>query len=173
MKAAEKLSETKVTLHGLAVEYYRRADGRISEARAALLADLSGDKKLLAAVVTEAIASAIGHTMHGLATSHRNKIFKAATTPASAGRANVIALATGMEAAMMDWPLANGLKLRNATRADLLDSIERYSAQAGALQTRAVWLEHVLQSLPDDDITVGERLSEERLKELYGEVAKS
>jgi hypothetical protein len=174
MQAALKNEEPKrITLHSLAVNAYRSAGGNIPQAKAALIMVLQKDEALLESIVDDAVSNAIGHSLHKVATRHRENIVKAAESPKGAGRAAVVALATGMAAGYLDWPLANGIKLRNATREDLVDSINRYSAVAATNTTRANWLQLVLQSMPSDALTVGDRLTEERISELYKEVSAS
>ena len=159
------------SLHSLACHAYREADGNIAVARAAIMARLERDPDLLEHLVSVALASAVNSLLNAEATAHRNKIVRAAMAPPNLKRANVIALATGLRAGYLDWPLANGIKLRDARRADLAMSIERYSSVAASNATRAKWLQLVLQSIPDDTVTVGERLTETRIAELYKEVS--
>lgn len=171
--AVEIEQPSRITMHSLAVNAYRSADGNVPQAKAALLLVLRDDVALLESVVDDAVSNAIGYSLHKIATRHRDSIVKAAESPKGAGRAAVVALATGLAAGYLDWPLANGVKLRNASRDDLIDSINRYNAVASANATRANWLQLVLQSMPADAVSVGDRLTEERIAELYKEVSAS
>lgn len=175
MKTAFKTENTPQTLYSLVMAAYREAGGDIPRARAKLLRTLSKDKALLASIIDAALSVAISSGLNNVATKYRASIIKVneAQQDVAENRSRVIALSTGLSAAYMDWPLATGVKLRSATRADLVENINRYSAQASSLNTRAAWLHLVLQALPDDNITVGERLTEARLVELYNEVSAS
>lgn len=173
-KKVESESE-KITLHALAVDAYAEKKGDIKAAKAMLMARLIKDRDLLSIVIDAALSMAVGSSLQRVASGHRATIIKTSEAPTqeARNRASVIALSRGLQAAYMDWPLPNGLKLRDARRSDLVISIDSYTAQAATISTRATWLNLVMQSLPDDNSTVGQRLNEARLVELYKEVSAS
>ena len=156
----------KITLHSIARAAYVEAKGNIADAKAAIREALA--KPGVAEALTNDILTAIVNQMaHAQATAHRARIVKAAPLP---GRASVIALATGLDNAMLAWPV-NGKELRNATRDDLAIAINKYDAASASARRTANWLTHILQALPADK-TVGEALSEERVTELWNTMEK-
>ena len=155
-----------VTLSGLAREELKRADGRIEMAIGALTERLSMDAALLKAIVRDAVSDAINLHVTKAMRQDRAAILDQTTR----GKDAVIALANGLTRALLDMPLAGGLPLRDATRAQVLESSERYAATAKDAGHKAKWLQAIAQCVPDGK-TVGEVLTDERAADLYRESA--
>lgn len=159
--AAVKPSDTTVvTLSGLARETLAQCNGDHADARRKLLSRLLTDRKLLATVLEPIIASALHDKLGSLQGNARHHITK------SQGKNAVAALADGIARSLMDFPLAGGLRLRDASREQVAAQAQIYQDNADTMGHRARWLALVAQSLPDGK-TVGSTMSEERLAELF------
>jgi hypothetical protein len=64
----------------------------------------------------------------------------------------------------MDWPLPGGIKLRDATKADLLAASGFYAKQAASMQAISIWLGKVAEKVKTK--TVGQTLTDEQLRKL-------
>lgn len=66
--------------------------------------------------------------------------------------------------ALMDFPLPGGVRLKDATSADLAKAVEFYAKQADNMQRKSVWLDRIRERVGDK--TVADALSESDLQEL-------
>lgn len=155
-------TENKPTLTSMAREALADLDGNVEKATSRVLYRLRGDPKLLKLVVEAAIEELVALRVNEIVRHQRQSILHQHT------RDRVVALAEGMLPCLLDLPLAGGLKLRDATRNDLIDQIHRYETQAGDMMHKARWLGLVLQSVPEGK-RVGQILEEKRVKELFEE----
>jgi len=65
---------------------------------------------------------------------------------------------------LLDFPLPNGKRMRDATKADLLEASEFYRKQAADMARKARWLEQVAESVGKKK--VGNALSAEDLEQM-------
>lgn len=71
-----------------------------------------------------------------------------------------------LAAAYLNWPLNGRTTLRNATKADIDQAVQKYQQDASTYSRRAKWLEAVAKRLPDDETKVGDVLSEEAIAKI-------
>lgn len=162
--AAHKASAAEQpTLSLLARQALAECGGNTEVAASVITADLMADRKLLRSVIESAIADAVAYRVEHSMRSHRATVISRATAP---GKSGVIALAKGISASLLDMPLANGVKLRDASRKQVMEQAHRYAALARDTGHKARWLTLIGQSIPSDK-TVGEVLSDERATELW------
>lgn len=167
MAAAAKATDERVTLGALARESLDKASGDTTAATEALVARLLSSKALLRAVIANAVADAVSYRVEMSMRTRRRDIVAATTGP---GRAGVVSLARGLTMALLDMPLANGVRLRDASRAQVVEQATRYERQAADMGRKARWLTIIAQSTPPDR-KVGEVLTDARAAELWNEVA--
>jgi hypothetical protein len=72
---------------------------------------------------------------------------------------------------LLDFPLAKGLKLRNATRPDILEQADIYAKTEKDAGKKRRWLTSIAYCLKNDKQIVGKVITEEKAKELLEEAA--
>lgn len=72
---------------------------------------------------------------------------------------------------LMDWPLPGGMKLRDATKKDLLEASTFYQKQASKMAAISGWLGAIANKVKTK--TVGETLTDEQLRKLRDDTAGS
>lgn len=132
----------------------------MAKAAGLLATRLRRDPKLLDTVVEEAIVEVSNTRSHKLNMQVRRAVIR------SASRADVDALADGLAASFLDFPLSTGVRLRDADRTAIETQAEIYRRMHVATGHKYRWLQLVLQSLPDGK-KVGAVLNEARLSELW------
>lgn len=140
------LDATNTTLPNLAAEHLRKAEGDTAEATRSLIALLTGDPSVRAAVidaaVEEAARSMVGHAMR----AERAAIWSGrAPTP----KTSVTAFAGGMARSLLDFPLAGGLRLGDATREEVAAQAALYAALRDDAARKARWLTAIAAALPE------------------------
>lgn len=163
--AAPKI-EPEITLGSLVSDALQEVDGNTEKAINRVLSQLKHDPKLLRRVVQAAIGLAVFHRTQQQIRGQRGNIIRHVTANNQPSRANVVALAQGIRACLLDIPLAGGKRLRDSTREGVLEQVDRYEKQAGDMSHKARWLRLIAQSLPAGKL-VGEVVSEERAVELF------
>jgi len=156
--------ETEITLGSLAREALVSHSGRTPDAVDAILARITNDANLLRRLIRSAVEDAIKYRVEMAMRNDRQSIIRATTGT----RGAVVALANGLSRALLDMPLANGLPLREATRAQVLAQAEGYNKTAMDATHKAKWLQAIAQSVPDGK-RVGDVMDDERAAELYRE----
>ena len=154
------------TLGMLAREALSKCAGDTERATHSLVDRLSNDADLLRTIIRDAVKDAVTMRVEGAMRGTRAAILKATT----GNRGAVVALANGLSRALLDMPLANGLPLREATRAQLIEQADRYASTARDAGHKAKWLQAIAQSVPDGK-KVGDVLDDERAAELFRECA--
>lgn len=158
----EETDDNRSTISKLAREMLFACDGNAEKANERGLSRLRNEPKLLRLVMESAIQDAMAAGVQNGIRKERASIIHRVT------RDRVVALAEGMLPCLLDIPLAGGKKLRDASRTEVLEQVNRYETQAGNMMHKARWLRLVAQSVPDDK-SVGDVLPESRVKELYQE----
>lgn len=162
------------TIIDLAREFLDDHGGRTAPAIADLQALLANDEALRASVATEAVmivaALKVQHEMR----SDRAKVWGAANARAAGSvpkaKVGVVALANGLAASLMNFPLAGGLRLGDATREDVLAQAAMYASASRDMGHKARWLEAVAARVAPGQ-KVREALTSEALSSLQAEAA--
>jgi hypothetical protein len=166
MKAQETEAENPpmLTLSALAREALEERDGNVEKAHSYLDNKLKHDAKLRSALIAAALQDAIEMRVRAANRSERVRIVNIGN------RASFDALADGFESCFMDFPLSSGIKLRDATRDQIIAQSETYRKMSLDTSHKARWLELIAQSVPANR-TAGDALTEQRLNELWKETA--
>jgi hypothetical protein len=148
----------KPDLHEIAREYLLDAGGDVASATRRLIRRLDDDAELRAAIATAAVEYYAASIVEDEMRAERRAVW------AEAGRTNrpktsVTALANGIRRSLLDFPLAGGKRLRDATRDEVIEQAQLYAAQARDMGFKARWLE-LIGARVDDGRTVGECLTE-------------
>lgn len=165
MSAAPNL-EPEVTLSSLAREHLAKNGNDTEKAVKTLMARLRKDAGLLRALIEAALRSAIQYQVEHSMRSKRAAIIRAAGANPGPGRAGVIALAQGIAASYLDMPLANGRRLRDATRDEVTAQSDRYGAASRDMGHKSRFLRLIAQSVPGNR-KVGEVITDARAAELW------
>lgn len=152
------------TLSTLVREELRRSDDLIAPAVEALVAMLRGNRALLATVVEAAVRDAVEYrTQHAMRTDRARIIHQ---VKAAQQRGNVIALANGIAASILDMPLAGGVRLRDCSRELVQREATRFGRLADDCGHKARFLARIAQSVPEGK-AVGDVVSDARALELW------
>lgn len=151
------------TLERLAAEALSQSGGLTADAAAILLGWLKADETLLAEVIEDAVGSAVKSAVRVANSSNRLAIVRRAD---SQGNARVRALATGLAASLLDFPLHGGVRVRDANREQIRKAIRFYRKQSDENQRRAAWLTRVLRVTPKQGV-VGDVLDEQQAQRLW------
>lgn len=164
--AAPKI-EPEITLGSLVRDALDDVDGNAEKAENRVVSLLKNDAKLLRKIVQAVIRLAVFNRTQQIVRNQRQNIIRHVTTAnRQPSRGNVIALAQGIRACLLDMPLAGGGRLRDSTREVVLAQVDRYEKQAGDMSHKARWLRLIAQSIPAGKL-VGDVVSEERAVELF------
>jgi hypothetical protein len=162
--SAQVKADLPVTLSSLAKSALDASDGDTQKAIDALVSQLSADAGLLRLIIRDAVSDAVSYRVELQMRNKRRQILASTTST----RGAVIALSSGLSMALLDFPLANGLKLREATRADVVAAADRYALVSKDMRHKAKWLQAIAQSIPDGK-RVGDVMTDERAAELFKE----
>jgi len=162
------------SLLSLAKQYLTLNDGNTENAIDDLCSALMKDNRLLREITEEAINEAVRNyvTMHHR--QERSSII-AGREIKNVSNINVNGslerLVTFHHRLLLDFPLAKGLKLRNATRPDILEQADIYAKTEKDAGKKRRWLTSIAYCLKNDKQTVGKVITEEKAKELLEEAA--
>jgi hypothetical protein len=160
----DTVDDAPETLAQLARAALRKADGNTTTATATLTRRLLRSPAVLRTVIEAAVLDAVQYRVEAAMRTDRAQILRVTTS----GRGAVVALANGISRAILDMPLANGLRLRDALREQVIEQADRYAAIAEDTGHKARWLTLIGQSMPAKK-TVGQVMTDERAAELYEE----
>lgn len=160
-------TEEKPTLRTIARGALIKCGGDANRATKAVVMMLKRDKALLQSIVSEAIQIAAYEATQGAVRHLRQSTILSA----SEGRARVSALAGGISSSMLDFPLANGLRLGDATADQVFAQVHRYEEAGADMMRKARWLRLIAQSIPPGK-TVGAIISDARANELWKEATR-
>ncbi len=155
-------------LPDMARDALNRNGGSVNAAVADLVALLQQDVATLRAVIHDAVTDAVTYRVQHEIRNRRSAIVAQQSRPEPRGQ--VVALAAGITASLLDMPLAGGTKLRDADRDAVLDQSRRYEAISSDTGRKARWLALIGQSVPPGR-KVGEIITERRAADLWTEVA--
>jgi hypothetical protein len=167
MNAPAKQTEpAATTLRQIAIEALAHHDGKTTEAITEVVDVLLKKRSLLRELVGELVCEAARAAVCTQQKQARQ------TMMSRCGRDDVMALARGISSALLDFPLAGGLRLRDATRAQVLEQVRIYETQGRDMLRKARWLQAVAQSVPENS-RVGAALSDARAVELWRSVEQA
>lgn len=161
------IAKVDLSLRALARTALEQCGGNTAEATDAVAEILANDKRLARSVAAEAIALASYELVQHRMRDNRSAV----VLSANRSRDGVAALANGIRAALLDFPLAGGMKLRDATPDEVTEQIDRYDAIGRDVSHKAKWLRLIVQSVPRNKL-IGEVISDDRAQELWNEASK-
>lgn len=121
---------------------------------------VNGHPPLFHNLMQPLVATACYDALRGVIRTDRKKVW---TAPNYTKGGNGSRLETlGMT--LLDFPLPNGMPLRKATKADVLDGANFYATQAKDMDHKSKWLEAIAAKVGNK--TVGEKFTAEKLQAL-------
>lgn len=141
-----------------AEEAMEQADGDVLEATAALEAMARNDVSVWQVLTEQLLKTACYDACRSICRSERRVIWN--TTGSDAGGKGDRVKAHGNM--LMDFPLPGGMKLRDATKQDLMDAAGFYERQAAQMTAVASWLSAIASKVKTK--TVGDTLTEVQLR---------
>jgi hypothetical protein len=164
-------SKQIIRLIDLAKEHLENADGNVVLANESLLYLLDNNRNVRAAIVEEAITEAVNTFVSKHNRDERRKIVSSIQPRKTDMKKAQGKLMGENSRLIMDFPLAGGIKLRDATRPAVIDQANHYSKSAKDMGHKSRWLFAVAKCLKNDEQIVGKVLSGERVLNLYAEAA--
>ena len=169
LDAATTVIPAPVTLSELARDALEAANNDTAAAAKTLVARVIQDPMLLRHVIEEAVRVAVSTQVNTALRSDRASILRSVTAPpANKPRLDGAAIQAVLMRNLLDFPLAGGLLLRDASKSDVLDQVERYSKQAADMNHKARWLSRVADAIPAKK-RVGQVMTAEQLNAIYDE----
>lgn len=170
MSAIEKIDEKKPTLSSLARDYLEQYDGNVEEAKIALFDELDGNKYLLSIVAEQAIMEAVNSYVSSVHRRKRASLFKSIVSrPLDFAKSVKRTEKENIDLAL-DFTLANGLKLRFATKEDVDSQAAMYARTAKDALSKTTFLKNISRLLKPGQI-VGDVVSEAKAAKLMKESA--
>lgn len=157
-----------LTLGALAVEHLDAAGGDTRAAAAALADLIQRDATVRAAVIGAAISEAARYAVGAAMRQDRRAIWHG---HAPRAKTRVSALAGGLARSLMDFPLAGGLRLADATREEVAAQADLYAAARDDAARKARWLSAIASALPEG-ARVRDALSEDQVAALHREATE-
>lgn len=164
------------TLSDLAREFLDDHGGRTGAAITALQDLIRNDEGLRLSIATEAVMTLAALKVQEQMHRDRAKVWDAANARAAGAapkaKTSIVALANGLAASLMNFPLAGGVRLGDATREEVLAQAGMYAATAKDAGHKARWLEAVAARVAPGQ-RVREALTDEALSSLQEEAANA
>jgi len=148
----------KPTLVAMARNALQDYDGDVEKTTNHILKTIRKNKDLLAIIVNEAVEIAVSYQVALAHRGERRVIMRTLN--------HLEALSGAVESMLLDFPLAGGIKLRDATRDDVERQAAIYRSQIGDMAHKQRWLEAIAERLPEDS-TVGDVFSETDVASLW------
>ena len=176
MSAVVVMTRAK-TLGELAREFLEDAGGHTLPAVERLQALIATDDALRLSIAEAAIAEYAARRVAAVMMADRASVWAAAERR-TAGlptrpKTSIAALGNGIRESLLNFPLAGGLKLRDATRAEVSTQAQMYAAHGADMLHKARWLEMIAARLPDDAARVGDVLTSGEVETLQAETANA
>jgi hypothetical protein len=170
-KKMTEVIERQASLSSLARDYLNAADGNTEAATYALMDELSHNRDLLRAIIDEAVAEAV-RSLVGVhmrqnrsATVNQKIIRKSVYNPQKA----VEELKPFYQHLYLDFRLKGGLKLRDATRVEVMDQASDYEKRENDAGIKRRWLQSIADRLSNNKQKVGKVITEELAFQLFEE----
>lgn len=158
-----------ITLLSLAREALAQAEGKTEDAVAILDKRLKRNKDLRLQLLAQAVKDAAKTAVSLAHRSERATILRTIVTRHETDpQGPVKALARMWTRSLLDFPLLDGTKLREATRDDLDRAIHHYRSQADTMSKRAAWLTAIAEHVPAQGC-VGDVVDDELAQRLASE----
>jgi hypothetical protein len=157
------------TLNGLAKEALSLHDNDVVAAREYLYEKLSNDPSLLRALIDHVVRTNAGVSVTSVIISQRSKAFNS-VEGAARSKANAKAFAAVISSALLDMPLSNGTRLKDATQFEITETADRWEKQAVTMTHRARFLRLIASSIPPGK-RCGDVLTEKQAAALYRKTA--
>lgn len=154
-------------LREIAQEYLTEAGGDTAAATRRLVLRLRDDEALRTAIAKEAIEAFAYLLVEQKMRNERMAIWTA-NSRAATPKTPVSALANGLVRALLDFPLAGGKRLRDATREEVLEQARIYTATARDASQKALWL-RMIAARTQEGMRVGDCITEEAAATLRAE----
>lgn len=139
----------QITIYDLARHVLRDHDNDTTKATDALTRRLLKDKALLRSVINRVVRDAVQVHVEAGMRSFRHAIVRGSLYDAQRMREGAEALARGVARSLLDFPLANGLKLGDATHEEVMEQAQRYASISADTGRKSRWLVLVGQSVPE------------------------
>lgn len=149
------------SLISLAREYLAEANGDTDAAAAELGDYLTGDPVALRSVLDEALSLAASEVVTSEMRRVRNSLWQNPQPKTS-----VLSLANGIANSLLDFPLAGGIRLRDATKEQVAEQAHLYRTHGSDMIRKAGWLDAIAKRVPEGT-TVGEALTESDVLDLH------
>lgn len=151
----------------LAQEAMQAANGDVLEATAILEQKARGDMDVWRALTDGLLKKACYDACRGICRTERRIIWNAPNYDAGGNGERIKAHSS----TLMDWPLPGGMKLKDATKADLIAAAEFYAKQAANMQSISNWLNQIAKKVKNK--TVGDSMTDDQLRKLRDDTGTS
>ncbi|MDF3606526.1 hypothetical protein PE067_10480 [Paracoccus sp. DMF-8] len=160
------------SLHELAKEALDRAGGDLRTATDSLNAALRDDEHLRLALIEPALEEMAAARAYKLVRANRTDILEASRKPLpNRAKVSPFAIVPSIRATLLDFPIAGGMKLRDACLEDVQKQSSIYLTQGTEMMRRGRWMAMIAAALPDADTPVGDVLAAEDLDRLEKDAA--
>lgn len=158
------------TIHDIAREFLDDAGGITSVAIERLQQLIREDEALRIAIAADAVMAFAAQHIEKKMREDRAAIWTRAAQKGEVTKpkTSVAALANGIRESILNFPLAGGIRLRDATREQVEEQAQRYAAASRDMGHKARWLSAIAQRVEPGQ-TVGECLSEDDALALHRE----
>lgn len=159
--------KSKPDLAALARASLVASEGSTDTAIDILAEQIATNKALQKSIAAEALDDAIRYNIL-IAHHYQRRVLHNAMVN---GRESVRSLATGLTRTILDFPLLDGTKLRDASLDDLDRAIHRYRTQAENMNRTANWLVLIRNITPEQGM-VGDVLDDATAQRLFEEAVQ-
>jgi hypothetical protein len=148
------------TISEIATNALAAADGDVVRATDAMVTAVMNSKVLYRSLMDPLVKQACYDAIRGQCRAQRRVIWETPQPSASSTRDRIGGLAAGLT--LMDFPLPGGIKVGDATRAEVMDASDSYLAQATDNAAKGRWLRLIARHVTGDakvrDVLTLERL---------------
>lgn len=162
------------TIGELAREVLDDEGGMVAPAVLRLKSLIASDDALRESIAEAAINEYAQRRVANAMIGGRRAVWTAAERRIAApAKTSVAALANGISASLLNFPLAGGLRLRDATRDQVSGQAQMYRAMGSDMLHKARWLALIAARLPDDETAVGAVLTTADVEAMQAEAANA
>lgn len=179
MTKAATIDMTKAkSIHDFAREFLDEEGGLTGPAIERLKAAIRDSDELRTLIATDAIMAYAALHIQAQMRGDREAIWAGAArradpnAPPPKSKTSVSALANGIRGSLMNFPLAGGVRLRDATREQVEAQASLYDSASRDMGHKARWLAAIAARV-DPGQRVGEALTEDVIDALHGETSNA